>query len=144
MKRKFVLLAAVMCLCLVGCLKTVTPDGETKYSIDPNKAEKIEVIAEPVVGVLQALAPLYPALIPFATALGGAFAAWKTQKPKLVKAQTEGELYQNTTGTLVAILEKFKQTNPDEWAKLEEKLADKIGPETENVIRVLRGLPPKT
>ena len=136
------LFIAVICIGMCGCLKTVT-DGKVQYRIDPNKAAEVEQIVEDVGGIMTALVPFFPFLAPIITAGGGAYAVWKTQKPKLTKAQTKGELYHNTTGSLVVALEKFKETNPQEYVKLKERLAKMIGPEAENVIRTLRGLPPK-
>ena len=132
----------VLLLCVGGCLKTIT-DGKKTYSIDPNEAVKYEKPVEDTVNILNALSPLFPVLIPFATGLGGIYGAYKLQKPKLTKAQSESELYHNTAGSLVAALEKFKETNPNEYAKLKERLVKTIGSDTENVIRALRGLPPK-
>ncbi len=142
MKRK-VLLAMVLLICMGGCIKTTTDDGETTYRVDPNEIAKYEKPVEDTVNILTALSPLFPFLIPFATGIGGALGIWKLQKPKLVKARTKSELYYDTANSLVATLEKFKETNPTEYVKLKERLVKTIGSNTENVIRALRGLPPK-
>ena len=143
MKRK-VLLAMVLLICMGGCIKTTTDDGETTYRVDPNEIAKYEKPVEDSVDILTALSPLFPILLPIATGIGGVLGLWRLQKPKFVKAQAESELYYNTANSLVAALEKFKETNPTEYVKLKERLVKTIGSNTENVIRALRGLPPKT
>ena len=118
-------------------------DGETKYSLDPNAAVKVEQAVEVAGGIATLLVPFLPWLAPIITAGGGAYATYKTQKPKLVKAQTESEAWHNAASTMVLTFEKFKKTNPAEAEKLSAKFADTMGIDVENVIRALRGLPPK-
>lgn len=139
----------VLCFCVVlmslgvfGCIRTIT-DGKTTYRVDPNKAAVVEKTAEVSVTVMQALTPFFPWLGAVATGIGGSLTVWRTQKPKFIREQTRADLFHGTAESLVVLLEKFKGTNPTEWAALEKILSDKVGPETENVIRALRGLPQK-
>ena len=140
--KKRILIVVLLMFMTFGCIKTVT-DGKASYRVDPNKAAAVEKTAEVSVTVMQALTPFFPWLGAVATGVGGGLAVWRQQKPKFIKEQTRADLFHGTAESLVILLEKFKGTNPTEWATLEKILIDKVGPETENVIRGLRGLPPK-
>ena len=131
----FVLLL-LFAICLAGCVNA----GEG-IGIDPQKYEQFEDAAEIGVGILTALTPFFPWLFPVVAAAGGILATAKTMKPKLTKLQKRQELAHNAAAGLVAGIETLKKTSPESWAKLKDVL--KIGPEVENVIRAIRGLPPK-
>ena len=138
--KKYIIIA-VLLLCS-GCIKTVT-DGEATYRLDPNEAAKYEQVVEVTGGVMALLVPIFPFLAPILAAGGGAYAVYKNQKPKFTKEQTRADAYHGASETLVSVIEKFKETNPTEYTVLEERLKKYVGPETENIIRALRGLPPK-
>jgi len=132
-----------LCMACVGCIESTDPEtGETLYNVDPNTAAKVEVGTEAAVNIATILAAFWPVLLPVAGAGAGALGAWRNMKPKLTEAQTKEELYYKSTASLVSAIETLKVKNPASWEKLKAALA--IGPETENVIRALRGLPPKT
>lgn len=135
----------VMILACSGCMKEIVTDpntGETttKYSIDPEKAGNIESGAEAAQGVAGAVGLVYPVGTFIAGIIGTGLALWRKYKPALVQAQKKQELAYNATTSLVGLIEDLKEISPDTWEKLKEKL--KIGPEVENVIRAIRGLPP--
>lgn len=140
--KKRILIVMLLMFMTFGCNKTVT-DGKTTYSVDPNKSAQIEEKVEIGAVMLQALTPLLPWAGAVGTAILTGLGVWKVQKPKYITEQTRADLFHSTAESLVTLLEKFKGTNPAEWAALEKILIDKIGPETENAIRGLRGLPPK-
>lgn len=112
-------------------------------SADPNTATAIEGAAEAGVGILQALAAIWPGAAVGAGALGTALAAWRKAKGKLAASKTEGEAYYHTTQALVLAIDEYREANPDKWIKLKATLEGAIGPEAENIIRALRSLPPK-
>ena len=138
---KKLILIVVLLLCS-GCIKTVA-DGKTTYRLDPNETAKYEAVTETALTIMQVLSPFFPWLTVPVVAGGTAYATYKTQKPKFLKEQTRADMYHDAAGSVVIALEKFKKTNPAEYDKLRDMLEDKIGPEAENVIRGLRGLPPK-
>ena len=137
---------AVLFLCVVlfvGC--QITPDsaGEKQYQLDLKKAAQFEEYSEVTLSVLAVLGSIFPYLLPVVGIGVGALGAWRKVKPKLIEARSEANLFYDTTDALVAGIESFKKTNPDDWQKLEEPLVKAIGPKAENAIRALRGLPPK-
>jgi len=133
------LIVALCLICMSGCIKTATDDGET-YSLDEKAAAKIEAPAEAAVSIMAILSAFYPVLIPVTTAGGAAIATWLKIKPQLTTARTEAELYYDTTAAIVEAIEAWKENDPDDWAALEERLKKAIGPNALNVIRGLRGL----
>jgi len=136
----------VLCLGVAGCIKSEGPGGETYYRVDPNIAAEVERDVAVGITILQALSIIWPELLPagLLIATGGGLAVWKKLKPQLTEAQTRQALYYATTEGVVGAIEQFKETNPTEWKKLKKQLDDLVGPEAENVIRALRGLPAKT
>ena len=140
MKKRLFVLLIVLGLC--GCIKEIR-DGQTTYRLDPNEAAKYEQTVEVSGSILQALVPIFPWLAPIVAGGAGVYATYKQQKPKFLAEQSRADMYHNTAGSLVAIVEKFKETNPAEYEKLRDKLEDTIDKDVENVIRALRGLPPK-
>jgi len=144
---KVLLLAVVLSVGLTGCVESTDPaSGETQYALDAEKAAEVEKYVETGITVLMALSVIWPGLIPagLAAILIGALAAFRKIKPQLVDAKSEAEQYHSTTASVVAAIEAFKESNPDDWTKLEEKLKKALGPAAENIIRALRGLPPIT
>jgi hypothetical protein len=113
-------------------------------SADPNTTLAIEGAAEAGVGILQALSVLWPGAAAGAAGLGVALKAWRNAKGKLSESETNSEQYYHATESLVAAIGDYKTANPDKWAEMKGKLEGAIGPEAENVIRAIRGLPAKT
>jgi len=129
----------MMVILLAGCQKTVNDQGQQQYKLDPNSTAKFEAATEGAISAGAALSVFFPWLLPFVTAAGGAFAAWKKVKPQLETAQSKEAMYYNTTDSIVQGIENFKATNPAEWEKLKAFL--RVTPEIENVIKAIRGLP---
>jgi hypothetical protein len=146
MKRWLAICLLALTLC-VGCKVVTDPaTGEKNYSLDQKVSDKAEQGAE--VGI--ALDPLLgPVGIPIATALAGALAAWRKVKPQLTEAKTSSEEYHAVASATVQALESFKETNPEQWKQLGDLISAQMQKQNldpvavENVIRALRGLPPK-
>lgn len=143
MKRK-IILTCILLMLMGGCLSSIDPfTGEKKYRLDPNETAVWEKRGEAAVGIAGILSTFWPALLPFAGYGAHAIKAWKTVKPKLEQAQTEADMYHTSTRSIVLAIDEFKKSNPEDWAKLKDKLEKAVGPEVENIIRALRGLPAK-
>lgn len=110
---------------------------------DPNTTEALEGAAEAGVGILQALAVLWPGAAAGAAGLGVALKAWRSAKKNLATSETNSEQYYHATESLVEAIHNYREENPDKWKKLKAELKEAIGPEAENVIRAIRMLPPK-
>ena len=137
-------LLLVIGLSVIGCkASTDLETGKKTYSLDPNAASKMEESAEATLAILTILGSLFPVLIPVTTAAAGIYGAYKVIKPKLEDAKEEADMYYAATDSIVSAMEKFKKTNPEQWEAVGSFLSHKIGPNTENVIRALRGLHPK-
>ena len=145
-------LLIVITLSPLACVVTKDPEtGEKTYAVDPNKAGEVERTVDAAAIVLSLLGGIWPVLIPIGTGVVGALAAWRKMKPKLTEAQSEAKLYHTIGLATVIGIEEFKKLYPKEWDSLMtslEKIKDKIiNPEDrlkiDNLIRALRGLPPK-
>ena len=129
-------------LVVVGCVTSIDPvTGETLYGLDPN-AVKIEPVVETVITIGTLLAPLFPMIIPALTLITGGFGIWLKMKPQITKAQNRATLLHTGVSSLVMAVEELKKISPDGWEKLKTEI--KVGPEIENIIRAIRGLPAKT
>ncbi len=137
-KRLAILLTLVF---FVGCVKTIDEQGKKTWRLDPIKTEKVEKTIEEGASLIGALyPPALAAIIPLLGALG----YWKTKiKPKFLEARTEANLYHASTHTLVQVVEDIKKNQPEIWKEIEPFLKSRIGTNTENVIRAMRGLPAK-
>jgi len=128
----------------VGCIEHVDPaTSETLYRVDPNVVTSVEVGAETAVSIAAILGAIWPALLPIAGAGAGILGAWQRMKPKMLETQRRQDLYYATTEGIVAGVKRFGELHPDSYEVLKERLSKTIGPEAENVIRALRGLPAK-
>ena len=112
-------------------------------SEDPNTTVAIEGAAEAGVGILQALAVLWPGAAAGAAGLGVALKAWRNAKKNLAQSETNSEQYYHATESLVQAIGEYRDENPDKWEKLKTTFEATIGPEAENVIRAIRNLPQK-
>lgn len=127
---------------VAGCVREQQSDGTTVTHIDPNAVAPIEVAAEIGISIAAALGIVWPLSIPIGGILAALLAAWRKNRHKFVKSQSEAELYHNTTEAIVEAVEGWKNANETTWAKLKARLEKAIGPKAENVIRALRDLPP--
>ena len=144
MRRKIVLVNVLLVLMLSGCEVAINPEtGGKEYRVDPNRAAEIEQQVDVAGGILALLATIWPVLGPAAGAVVAGLATWRKIKPKVTEAQTEAKLYHSATASVVEAIESFKEEHPDWWKKLKTELVKVTGPNAENVIRALRGLPPK-
>ena len=142
---KKILFIIVMMLFIGGCVKVVTVDPNTglesmAYAIDPNVVGQTEQIGGIVYSISSGLGAFFPWATGVAGIVGGLLGAIARYKPKLTGLQTKQEITYNSTEALVGLIEELKKTNPETWTSLKDRL--KIGPEVENVIRAIRGLPP--
>ena len=112
-------------------------------SADPNTTDALEGAAEAGVGILQALAVLWPGAAAGAAGLGIALKAWRSAKKNLAQSETKSEQYYHATEGLVEAIHNYREENPEKWKKLKTELEEAIGPEAENIIRSIRGLPQK-
>ena len=146
MKKLIVCVVMLAVLCVAGCITSVDSEGKKTYRIDPNESAKYEGGAEGVAALLQALSPFVPYVGTGSLAILTALGIYRGKiKPKLETAQTEADLYHTSTHTLVAVIEEIKVKQPELWEKLKPFLNDtQMGQNTENVIRALRSLPPKS
>lgn len=146
MKKKM-LIYGVLGLIVLGCIGCITATdpvtGEQMMGVDPNIATAIESGAQATIGILAILGTLWPVLIPIGTGIGGALVTWRKVKPKLTEAQSEATMYHSATESVVTALEDFKEKYPEGWDKLKAEFTHTIGSNTENIIRAIRGLPPK-
>lgn len=140
--KKLLGVALVLCL-VVGCIQQQDETGEPTVVIDPEVVATIDGVAEfgdVAVAVAGPLSIYWPPAAGIAGIIAGVVGAWRKMKPKLTKAETEASKAYVVTEAIVYAIEEFKKTNRDDWEKLKSQLTKTIGPETENVIRALRGL----
>ena len=141
---KKILLSVILLFFVCGCTKEINEQGQATWKLDPVRSEKVEKQVESAAGLLTALTPFLPHAGVAATALLTALGVYRTKvKPNFDKARTEANLYHTTTHTLVQVIETIKKDEPELWAKIEPFMDSKIGKNTENVIRAMRGLPVK-
>lgn len=140
--KKARLTICVVGLLLAGCVTSTDPNtGAALYSLDPNAVASIERYVETGLTLGSVAGAIFPVILPFVTLAGGIFVAWKKIKPQVVKAQNRATLMHTGVTSLVVAIEELKKVSPEAWEKLKAEI--KIGPEIENIIRAIRGLPPK-
>ncbi len=169
--KKLVLIVVLM-LVVVGCAKvfenpdtgeTHTPEEKQQLPEEEQKKLKertvlIPAVAETVDSIVDAgetLTPttvatgsaIWPVLAPILQVAGGLlaglFAMWRKLRKPLTEAQGEAKQFYGITAALVESIKQWKLERPDDWEYLEAKIVSAIGSKAENVIRALRGLPPK-
>jgi len=148
--KKRILLGVVLLFCF-GCERVTQSDGTTGLQLDPNTAAKIEAGVEGSAGILAALTPLLgPAAAVVATGLLSGLGIWRKLKPQLMDARGKEEIAHAAAVTLISAIEELKKTHPDTWKTQLEPLINKtiltvgLDPKVvENIIRGIRGLPPK-
>lgn len=154
---KFLIISSIcMFMIIPACVRTerIDPDTgktTTTVSADPCTVDTIVKGGDVAVGIMTLLTPFFPFLAPIATAAGGIILTLKTQKPKLVKAQSKQRMYHTVASSAILAIDNLAKKNPEltvnileEMERVKNKL---ISPEDrakiENVIRALRGKPPK-
>lgn len=139
-------MALLLVLLFAGC---TVQNGAT--TVDPNVVSAIEGIAE---GTGTTAVALTPILGPLAAAIGGVILGglrvWRKMKPELMEAKGKQEIAYAATSVLVKSIEQLKKDHPEDWDKHLEPIIHKaivtagMDPKVvENVIRAIRGLPPK-
>jgi len=116
-----------------GC---VTGD-DGKRTLDPNieaAADKVADVGLIAVSAGQAFSGLWPPLAGVLTVASLIFGGWKSRKASNAYGLTQA---------LVTSIEAWKKERPDDWLYLEAKLTKAIGPQAENIIRAMRGMPAK-
>lgn len=131
-------------LAVFGCTVGSDPNGVPTVRIDAEKAEQFEKGAEAGISIMTALEVVWPGAAVLSTALATALAAWRNQKGKVIIEQSKAKMYHSASAGLVEAIADYRENNPNAWGKLKEELEAAIGPEAENVIRAIRGLPEKT
>ena len=135
--------ALVVIWSVFGCEVHREPGKPPTYNVDPNKAAQIEAGVEAGISAVEAFAVLWPGAAGLAGALTLALGAWRKAKKNFEVEQTMTRGYYTTTAALVESIEDFKEAHPSEWKKLKAQLGE-MGSKSENVIRAIRGLAPKT
>lgn len=134
---------ALILLILPVLLSLSCEELKRATTADPNTTIALEGAAEAGVGILRALAVIWPGAAVGAGALATALTAWRKAKGKLATSETSSEQYYHATESLVSAINDYHKENPENWDKLKSKCESAIGPEAENVIRAIRGLPLK-
>ncbi len=142
MKKWLLLVMIVLCLSVGGCVEGDT-DGQVR--LDPNVADQIEGVAEGAVGILTALSPIFPYLIPFAVGGAGVLGTYKRLKPQLTKAEDDKTNLAWGGELLATMLDDIKENHPTVWVKIGPMIhnATKSSLALENAIREFRHLAPK-
>jgi hypothetical protein len=145
MCRKLIFIMAVLVL-FVGC--TTSEQGETV--IDPNFVVSAEGVVETGAGIAAVLAPL---LGPVSGLVSGglltALGLWRKVKPRIMNAETKAEVGYAVSTSLVEAIERLKKESPQDWERLKPLVNKAIAtagmdPKVlDNMIRGIRGLPPK-
>jgi hypothetical protein len=133
----------------VGC-KTVTDavTGQQTRVLDPDSPIVTggEAAAEVAAGIAPFLGPMGAVV---GGVLLGVLGAWRKIKPSLTEARTQAEHYHAVAAATVTGIEKFKESDPEAWNALAQRLTDTMQQQgvdprlMENIIRGLRGLPAK-
>lgn len=152
MRTRLVLLF-VVCMALGGCVAKKMDDGTTKFNLLPEwgkKLDQAEQAGEGILGLLTVLSPLFgPAGGIAVGGLATGLTILKKARPKLKDAQDRHQLANTVAAITVDALDQIKKDHPKVWEKTAIKLqkeCEESGVDTKlvkNVIRGLRGLPPK-
>ena len=154
---KFLIICSVcMLMLLPSCVREqkvdqATGQTTTVVSADPCAIDTLVKGGDMAVGIMTLLTPFFPYLAPITTGVAGIVLTLKQQKPKLVKAQTKQKMYHTVASSAVLAIDNYAKANPAQVASLLEEMERVknriISPEDrasiENVIRALRGKPPK-
>jgi hypothetical protein len=168
MKRR-TFISIILCFCLVvlsltGCQSRTRdihgdPNDPNKvtatvseHRIDPNVAAKVEGVAT----VIQVGASAGSGLPVVGPALGGlagiilaGLTAYRKYGPVLTQYKSDYEQANAVASASVSTIEELKKLSPETWDNLRKTMSAELGKHgidvaiLENVIRGLRGLPPK-
>lgn len=120
--------------------------------IDPNVAAKVEggaVIVQAGASAGSGLPVVGPILAAVAGILGTGLTLWRKYGPVLTQYRSDYEQANAVAAATVTTIEELKELSPETWLKLSDTMKAELGKHgvpvaiLENVIRGLRGLPPK-
>jgi hypothetical protein len=123
-----------------------------EHRVDPNTAAKVEggvVVVKAGAEAGTALPVVGPALGVLAGILGAGLTLWRKYGPVLTEYKSDYEQANAVAAASVSTFEELKKLSPETWAKLSDTMKAELGKTginvlvLENVIRGLRGLPPK-
>ena len=132
------LLIVVVALLAIGIMGCVTNPNTGEREIKPEVVAKIDAVTIPAEQSIEALAPIAVAIWPPAAGILGSLGSTLGPRNKRKASNSYA-----VTESVVTTLEKWKVDNPEAWATLEAKMSKSIGIDAENIIRAIRGLPPK-
>lgn len=165
-------LVVMVILVIGGCTKlfiqpetgeTLTPQQKQTLPVEEQKQfepvyvipetvaktiDKVVKASETVVPIVEAtVGTFWPIATPILEILGslvvGAGIAWRTMRGSLTKAQTKTKQLNGVATAVVLAIKKWRESESEDWKGLEEQLFKMVGPTAENIIRGIRGLPPK-
>jgi hypothetical protein len=133
---------------LQGCQYYTDGQGQEVVRLTDDVADALDKgaeVAPVVIDTLTGVAVAFPVAAPIIGILVGAitafFGAYKKFKPQITREHTNVVQAENMTRALVFAIEKFKESNTEDWEILKlsirEQLADKVGPEALAVIDTL-------
>ena len=169
---KKLLIVVLMILVIGGCTKlwvqpetgeTYTPEEKVVLPAEEQQVlvettvvpEKVATTIDAVVNIGDKTIPIavagastfWPIAAPIFEGIGilllGIGGTWLKLRRPLTEAQGEAKQFYGVTAALVESIKQWRLERPEDWKYLEEKLSNAIGDKAENVIRALRGLPPK-
>lgn len=123
-----------------------------EHRVDPNIAARVESVAQ-VVAVGSSAGSGLPVVGPVLAALAGILTTgltlWRRYSPQLTQYRSDYEQANAVASASVATIEELKKLSPETWTKLQTTMQAELSKHginvvvLENVIRGLRGLPPK-
>lgn len=146
LRRNWLFIVVIIVLLgIVGCIATTNPaTGQKLYVIDPNsdfakfmvwEANAVPTVTPLAVGATSILFPIAtPIVAAILGLLGGLGGAWKAMSSKLTTANTSVAQISNVLEASVVALQHYKDTNPDGWKEISDKLAGALPKETKQTI----------
>lgn len=135
-----------------GCVTEINPDtGRETTRVDPNAIDKIAGGAEGAGTLMQALGAIWPPAAVIGTAVVSIAGTLRKVRPKLEESQTKQRMYHSIAAAAAQAIDTLRKDQPalvDPLLAEMERIKNKIISPTErakveNIIRGLRGLPPK-
>jgi hypothetical protein len=140
-------LLTMFCVVFNGCIQGTAADGTPTTSVDPNVFAMAEKGVQAGLDIGAVLLPvLFPAALPILGYVAAALRVGRKLKPRIVSAEVKTERYHLAASALVTAVDEFRKSYPKDWSKLGDKIAKTLNVEkrdVENVVRGLRGKPPK-
>ena len=154
MRKTFYTAVAVVLVTMLGlitytgCQSSINEQGQQVTSLTPAAVETLDkavevapVVRDSLIGVGVAFPALLPMLGALAGVIGGLAGAYKKFRPELTAETAKAKLYADTTTAIVYAIEKFKESNGQDWdelkADLKEELLGKVGPEALAIIEAI-------